>query len=394
MRLPLISSENKIANDQHINDYINYYFGCSLAQLLEPIGDNQVGESVRHNGVYSKIKEARREDDPTLPQGVWTHELKVADWDQVETTAIEALCSKSKDLQLCVWLMESKISRYGFSGIAPAAVLLRALCETFWDGMHPQIIDNDIEIRTNPINWINEKLSLRLRLVPITCASFDGTEYSWSDWESAQRFEQLKRQHEGQINWEGVTIDEFKQHLSATPQEFLWQLCADIEDALQAIDNLIAWLDQTCGNDSPSLSEITTLAKKIYDLAESELAKRGLQTSPAIEMQANESDDGSSAILENSSSSDGGNSGGQSGGGSSGDGVINSRAEAFACLHKAAEFLMKDDPHSPVPYMVYTACSWGEKAAPDLYQELFLQKGGQLNIFEVMGLAIDNNSNE
>ena len=82
--------------------------------------------------------------------------MKTADWEKVEFTALEALCFKSKDLQLGVWLMESNINRYGFAGIAPVAVLLRALCETFWDTMHPQMVDGDVEFRTNPINWINK----------------------------------------------------------------------------------------------------------------------------------------------------------------------------------------------------------------------------------------------
>ena len=50
---------------------------------------------------------------------------------------------------------------------------------------------------------------------------------------------------------------------------------------------------------------------------------------------------------------------------------------------------MRHDPHSPVPYMVYTACEWGEKQAPDLYHELFLVNGEQLNIFEIMGLEVE-----
>ena len=69
--------------------------------------------------------------------------------------------------------------------------------------------------------------------------------------------------------------------------------------------------------------------------------------------------------------------------------VLRDRTDAFIALRKAAEFLMNDDPHSPVPYLIYTACDWGEKTAPDLYQELFLTKGGQLNIFEMMGLKAE-----
>ncbi|ODS25020.1 hypothetical protein AB835_00500 [Candidatus Endobugula sertula] len=386
MRLPSIEVSELMVNHEGLSHYIQHYFGRPLEDILAPIGDSEVGDSVRHNGVYFQIKEARKEDDATLPQGVWTHELKTADWDQVENIAIEALCYKSKDLQLGVWLMESNINRYGIAGIAPAAVLIRALCETYWYNMHPQMLDGDIEFRTNPINWINEKLSLRLRLVPLTSTLLDGNEYSWDDWENAQRFEKLKMQNQGQIEWEGVNSEMFKQRLAATSKEFLFQLCEQIEDATTAISALIQWLDRQCGNNSPSLGEITGLLNNIRTMFESELSRRGVYLAA---QNANGSDD--SKASQDNGSGQGGHGGDD---GPIGNGVIRSRADAFACLLEAAEFLMRDDPHSPVPYMVHTACRWGEKTAPDLYQELFLQKGGQLNIFEVMGLALNEKGSE
>ncbi len=376
-----------IIPDGDFDAYIEHHFGRSLEQLLAPIGESQVGDSVRHNGVYFQIKEARRADDPTLPQGVWTHDMKTADWEAVEKTALDALCKKSKDLQLGVWLMESSINRYGFAGVAPAAVLIRSLCEAYWDSMHPQMQDGDIEFRTNPINWINEKLSLQLRLVPITSAPLDGPDLSWDDWDNAQRIEQLKRQKQADIDWDGPTTEAFKQRLAATSKEHLLQLCGQLEDGCQAAQDLVDWLDQHCGDESPSLGEVTALMDSVYSMASEELERRGVRLSAAASgSDAGEDDDSAGG---GDGQGDGSGSGG-SGGGNNG-GPLRDRADAFAQLREAAEFLMRDDPHSPVPYMVYTACDWGEKSAPDLYQELFLAKGGQLNIFEMMGLQVGDN---
>jgi FtsP/CotA-like multicopper oxidase with cupredoxin domain len=33
--------------------------------------------------------------------------------------------------------------------------------------------------------------------------------------------------------------------------------------------------------------------------------------------------------------------------------------QAYAMLRSAAEFLVQDDPHSPVPYLVFKAIDWG-----------------------------------
>ncbi len=396
-RLPRFDHGNSISQTPEYSQYIQSRFGCSLEDILAPIGDNQVGESVRHNGVYFAIKEARREDDPNLPQGVWTHDMKLADWDKVEKTAIDALCHRSKDLQLGVWLMESSIHRYGFAGIAPAATLIRALCESFWGNMHPQMVDGDIEFRTNPINWINEKLSLSLRLIPITSTPLDGRECHWDDWDNAQRFEQMKLQHQGDLHWEGITSDAFKQRLAATPKAFFLEEYQQISDGIEAIDLLISWFDQQCGSDSPSLGEMRALLMNVSDMITNELTRRGVSVSDNNADNANthHQDDADHPSNPSGNGGDGGNGdSGDSGNNRDNTRELAHRSDAFAQLREAAEFLMRDDPHSPVPYMVYTACQWGEKGAPELYDELFLQKGGQLNIFEMMGLSNQESTNE
>ncbi len=52
--------------------------------LLNPIpGDNPSGASLRYDKVYDQIKEARTEDDPTLPSGAWERQVKKADFQLV-----------------------------------------------------------------------------------------------------------------------------------------------------------------------------------------------------------------------------------------------------------------------------------------------------------------------
>ncbi|WP_221793880.1 type VI secretion system protein TssA [Oceanobacter mangrovi] len=374
------------------NAFIQHYYGYSLDDLMAPIGDSGVGDSVRHNGVYFDIKEFRREDDATLPQGIWSHEMKIADWEAVEKTALNALCRKSKDLQLGVWLFESSIHRYGFGGIAPAAILIYQLCKRYWDQMHPQMVDGDVEYRTNPINWINEKLLVPLRLLPITQASLDNREMCWNDWEEAQRFDQLQRQRNERLEWNGPTKEAFRQHLAATPGETFKSLWHQLDQGLNALDELISWLDQTCAEDSPSLSDICELLDQIQTMVAGELKRRGINLAqiygPGDDDETQQGQSGNPPPAGDHSSDDAGGDG-HTGGSGGGNGPLRNRADAFATLYKVAEFLMQDDPHSPVPYLIYTACQWGEKTAPDLYQELFMEKGGNLNIFEVMGLSIN-----
>ncbi|MCJ8271450.1 MAG: type VI secretion system protein TssA, partial [Psychrosphaera sp.] len=269
-----------ITAEQSPDDYISHYLGYPLSELLAPIGDNEVGESVRHNGVYFNIKEARASDDPTLPLGVWTHDLKTADWPEVKQLTLNALAEKSKDLQLGVWLFEANIHLNGFAGIAPAALVIQQLCEQYWPTMHPQMVDGDIEYRTNPLNWLNDKLTLVLRLTPITLARLDGEEYSWNDWESGQHYEKLRDQQQVETQWDGPTPKEFKQRLTATAADALLALHWDIEDGLQALALLQDWLDNCCGNDSPSLTDMTGILNRINDMLGTELQSRGVSLSP------------------------------------------------------------------------------------------------------------------
>ena len=362
-----------------VDEYIKGFYGVPLSSLIAPVGDNVVGESVRHNGVYFNIKKARQADDPTLPQGVWRHELKIADWHEVQNLAVDALCTKSKDLQLGVWLFESSVQIHKFAGVAPAAILLKALCEEYWDTMHPQMVDGDLEYRTNPINWINEKITPRLRLFNITDTLLDGREYNWDDWENGLRYEQLKRQNKHSGEWDGPNPKAFKQRLAASHVNGLKAHALALHDGLTAVGELQAWLDEKCASDSPSLSDMMALMESIRHLVEDELTRRGVRLAATDE---EDSQDGAGGEQVPPSSGGGGGAEGASL-------ALQSREDAFVMLRRAAQYLMQDDPHSPVPYLVNTACDWGEKSAPDLYQDLFLKQGGQLNIFEIMGLDVE-----
>lgn len=377
------SMDSKNRQEKAPDAPIAKHFGVTLEELLAPIGEQGVGESVRHNGVYLTIKEARKSDDPTLPMGVWTHDLKVADWERVKETALQALTRKTKDLQLGIWLFEASLHLDGLAGIAPAAFLLQQLCARYWDHMYPEMVDGDVEFRTNPLSWINNKLTLVLQELPLTASNLDGDELNWDDWQNAQHYEKLQQQNKLKTPWKGPTTHDFKQRLSATPSEFIQQQLMHLVAAKQSMQGLETWLDNTLGDKSPSFSDFIAALKQMQTLWQQELQRRGIRfsaTGDSDEPEDNQDDDGD----------DHGGDGGDGGdGGYSASGVLLNREDAFAALRRAADFLMHDDPHSIVPYLVYTACDWGNLSAPELYQEIFLRKGGQINVFDIMGIEAE-----
>ena len=83
-----------------------------VEDLLQPIaGENPAGESLRYEGTYDRIAEARREDDPKLSQGIYKSAHKRADWVTVSGVCIEALTTRTKDLQIAGWLLEAWLHR-------------------------------------------------------------------------------------------------------------------------------------------------------------------------------------------------------------------------------------------------------------------------------------------
>ena len=67
-----------------------------IEKFLSPVSaERPAGEPLRYEGTYDRIREARREDDPDLPQGPWKTELRKAQWKLVESICVEALETRS-----------------------------------------------------------------------------------------------------------------------------------------------------------------------------------------------------------------------------------------------------------------------------------------------------------
>lgn len=366
-------------------------WGYSLQELVSPINsENPVGGSLRHNGVYSEIKEARRYDDASLPQGVWAHELKKADWQRVSHIAADAIAGKSKDLQLAVWLLEAQIHEYGFHGIAPCICLMRILCERFWNELYPKIEEGDLEYRTNVISWINEKLPPVLSLIPITASGRDEGEYHWSDWEMALRNEQLRESKRiGTEKNQEPVLQSIYMAVSATSTEFYIDLYNDLILALYQIELLSKLLDDLCAEHAPSLQLMLGLLDDIRLMTEGELIKRGVQFETQEESPIEIGDPINTEVRDipiyNNEKTNGFKPDHQ---------IIDNRATAYAALEDIAAYLLKEDPHSPVPYLIRRAIVWGKMNTSELYHELFVKHQGKITIFDILGVMEQKNSGQ
>ncbi|MBW7901637.1 MAG: type VI secretion system protein TssA [Rhodocyclaceae bacterium] len=350
-----------------IDAFFEELVGVRGSALLAPVAqDGPVGHPAAQDESYRRIRVEREEEDASLPLGPWERELKRANWVAASELAAQALASRSKDLQLAAWLFEALIGRTGLQAVAPCLALIDGLFRRFDAQMHPQ----DGEHRINLLQWINQKLLPPLRRVPLTAAGGEH-EYAWNDWEQAQRNEQLRASlgKKADAEIEGATLAEVGAALACTPQERILFHLECLQTGLRALDALETTLAGQMADDAPGFGAMRSLLQRIEVVMQAETRRRGIHLAPAAQAMA--------ATGEGAESADAGEPG---------EGMMPDRREAYAALAHIAQILEHIEPHSPVPYLIRRAVAWGNLNTAQLYNEVFLRCGGQINIFELLGL--------
>lgn len=362
--------------------------------LLTPLeGEDPCGENLRYEGTFDAVREERRDEDPNLPQGVWETDVKRADWGKVENLCQEALAKKSKDLHLALWLTEAWTHQQGLRGFRRGIDMTCSLLEEFWDGLHPKIDDDgDLDYRLGPLRWASEQFPVMLRLVPITLpAGADATPMRLKDWEDVLRIENLQQRDPAAAKKEQArypTRVEFETSVELTPVEHFLHLVPVAEACLGELERLDLILEEQCPKDGPSLARIRAVLVELETMLRGWMEQKGgVLPGDADDVLPIDEDgppvgetgeEGSEMTTEPTSAS-----GAQAGGAA---GPIQTRAEAYRRLSEAADFLIRTEPHSPVPYLVKRAVSWGNLSFGELLVELIEGGGDHQRILRLLGL--------
>jgi type VI secretion system protein ImpA len=363
-----------------------------LEALLAPVaGDDPAGAPLRYDGTYDRVREARRADDPSLPQGVWSHELKRAEWPAVVTICREALETRSKDLQLCAWLAEAWTGEHGFAGAAAGLAALLALCEHYWDGAWPRGADAEetVEARARIFEWLDGRLAELLNATPLTRPEIaDAGTFSWLDREAALRLENAGRRDANAVRVAeargAVTLARFDRSVGLTPTPFHAARAAALARAAYAVTRLQALLDERCGRDAPGLLRLSNLLTALRGWTEGVLATRPREEPPVPE-PAMPTPDPVPAAAEAVASQAAVPAAAEA------PAVVRvavptrpaSRDEAYRWLAVASDYLAGTEPHSPVPHLVRRAIAWGKLSLPELFLE-FLRQGYDLNALRAL----------
>lgn len=387
----------------------------NVEKLLAPIApDRPSGDSLRYEGTFDRIQEARFEDDAQLEQGPWKKKVtRRADWPVVARLCAEALETRTKDIQVAVWLLEAWVQLHGFTGLREGLVLVRELCARFWDTVHPAIEDDDVEARLGPLYWLNEKFSLRIAHLVVT-RPVEGTAYTLGDLERARMItDQSARDRTvlAAAEAEGAATDaRITESAAATPIEFYRAMLAQVHGAFDAVSAIERFVDAQCGAEAPSLRLLRQRLSLVEEVAAREVDTRTPAPAPEpviepepepapapavivpepvvarppapvhaarveedLRMHQEDAVDDLDAVapvgralvptepaamapaapeivvVER---------------------TIETRADAYRQLEAAAAFLMRLEPHSPTPYLVMRAVAWEHKSLVEILPDL------------------------
>ena len=347
-----------------------------LSALTSPLQEGGAGPYLRYDPVYDQIREARREEDSNLSQGIWQTEFKKADWQLVEKLCVDTLVTRSKDLQIAGWLTEAWIILDQLKGAIQGIMLISDLCTTYWSTLHPALEEDDLESveqRLSLFEWMNEQFANRLLFTPLTYCETDATLsfFTLADWLSATNLEVIaKRTPDGKglisqaENQGKVTLNRFRKALDLTSALYLEILLDQAAQLQNCLDNLYQQLQKVLGNQSPTFSKFKSNLENIVRIIKTTLQQK--QQHPVKEETPLPSKTPSfEDIIEQEVALP-----------PNPDVVtISERQHAYQALKDIGGFLKSLDGHSPAPYLLELIVSWENKTLVEILADI--GKGNQ-----------------
>lgn len=360
-----------------------------LESLLQPISEREPsGEWLRYEGTYDALTEARREEDDSLPQGVWQIKVKRADFAKVSQLGQKALRERSKDLQIAVWLCEAWLKLHGVPGMTLGIQLCTQLLSRFWPSLYPLVEEGDASYRMAPLELLSSKISVRLKEISLTEPYGEKSALSWIDWERALRNEKASSAGDE------IVPAVFLAAAANTSGRFYSALYTELtalDDAARALEDLVV---EKLPDQPAILRVLRNLVRDIQALIAQYTPAPAAQVVPEPVAQDGSRSDGEADLGEPSEAAmhgDGSSAGRSSARGDSRDedvpnGPIRSRVQAYQRLVEAAEYLQRTEPHSPVPYLVKRAVAWGNMDLIQLLGELVAEGGDRQTIYALLGV--------
>jgi type VI secretion system protein ImpA len=275
-------------------------------------------------------------------------------WPEVQKEALQ-LAARTKHLHLAVVLADCGLSLDGFSGFNDGLSLIRNWCENFWTHLYP------LEVRHTLVDSLSYPRFLT-KPRRITLAKGPGGTFSFEDYEKA--LEDERSDDSQAANQARLVLGTFQ----TTPRDQHAANLGVIEQALENVRAIEGIFEDRLPDEPANLMDLRDMLNRMAE------AIRPMTTEPSRE--TTEATD-----IVGAASNGGGR---QTFGGS-----INNRQQACEQLESIARYFEKNEPSSPLPYLLRRARRCIGMSFMDLVDELASDKNHALQV-----LKPDNASEE
>ncbi len=379
-----------------------------IDSLLEPVSDdNPVGTDIREDpsptSAYHAIKDARKEartaerKNLSRPQASdaaegeesydpFNREAKKF-WQVVSKEAPKVLKEKSKDLEVLSWYIEALARTDGFPGLRDGFTLARRMVETYWDDIYPLPDEIDgMRFRTGPIAGLNGEggegiLITPIKNIPLIEGDFDAPLVYWRYQQAIEikGMEDLEKKAAREAET-GLAYEKIQRALDSMDDKVILDYFEDLEILIDEIKKMGAAFDERC--DTSASPPIKNLVSVVDDClrAVKHMTDGRFAEDAANEGEQTEGEDGGAPTTRTAAAG--------------ASGPVQNREDALKQLRIISEFFRKTEPHSPLPYILERAVSWGRMPFAELMQELIPNSDAQEYFGNLTGMRFGGGDEE
>jgi type VI secretion system protein ImpA len=367
-------------------------------ELLAPIaGDNPAGIDLRADpsptSLFFKIKDARSAaraaERGAEASGAPEEGGLLPPWRTILEISPKAIAGQSKDLEVAAWFCEALLRAHGVAGLRDGFRLATGLVENFWDQLYPLPDEDGIATRVAPITGLNGSESDGALIQPIRKVEIsEGRDPGpFAFWQYEQAADLLKlgdpAKVKARIEGGAVTMEMVQTSVRNTPKQFYVTLYSDLDGCLAEYAKLCAALDKAAGRDSPPASNIRNvlqgLRDAITDLARDIIAEMTAAAAAAAAAAETGAGEGQPAATDGAATQ-------AAAAPAAPPGAINTREDALRMLVKVAEYFRKNEPQSPVSYVIDDAVRRARMTLPELLAELIPDENARKLYFLTAGI--------
>lgn len=350
----------------------------ALEELLHPIDAIELsGKDLRYDPVIDNIREARSEEDDSLPVGEWGRQTKRADYRLVASLTSDTLLKRTKDLWIAVWFGEASIQIEGYDALEPILRFLLELQRTFWLSVFPAVEEGDLSLRAAPLHWGFDRYAAIIHELPIT--------------ENGIAYAAYKAVRSGTAvihNEELLTTEKLAEFVTVTGSSFYSDVAGKLKLARAAMEELYLFCDEYYRDESPSFVRLRATLEEIHNISiqlcrATEVMDPDLDGTPYVEIASEPQSTSQQApdllpvhspTLQTDSSPP--------------NGSLESWEDAMQQLGRCATYMLEQRPASSATYLLILALQHDQdneqECSPSSDMRLMLKRASEAGSWDVL----------